>query len=191
MSFALVAVGICSTAFHGTMRQVPQFFDDLSMFLLAGALLQPIYSVNQAPSVRFLVSAGLILGIGCISVIYVRSGNILIHTIAFISMVTFMWPRSLYLIHRMGRSDQEKKRMMKSFKRALWTLVAGYAFWSVDLEFCLNLRAVKDKIGAPLSWPLELHGWWHILTALGASHFIKLVRMCTGDEPVLAKEHKS
>ncbi|KAH6670274.1 dihydroceramidase [Plectosphaerella plurivora] len=191
MSYALIGVGICSTAFHGTMRQIPQYFDDLSMFALAGALLQPLYSVNQKAFTRFIVSAVLVHIILGVSVVYVRSGDIRIHTVAFLTMVTFMWPRTLYLIKRMGRPVEEQRRMMKIFWRAFWNLVIGYALWNVDLEFCLNLRAVRETIGMPWSWVLELHGWWHILTAVGASYFVKLVRMCTGDEPILKKQHKS
>lgn len=188
MSLALISVGTCSAAFHGTMRLIPQLFDDMSMFLLAGALLQPIYAQNQPPAVRRLVTAAIVLAIGGVAVVYVRSGDILIHTVAFISMITLMWPRALYLIHRMGRAEAEKRRMMTTFKRSLWTLALGYGLWHVDLELCLKLRAVKEVVGVPLSWILELHGWWHFLTALGASHFIRLVRMITNDGGEPAKK---
>lgn len=190
MAVALISVGVCSTAFHASMRQVPQLFDDMSMNLLAGALLQPIYAQNQSPAVRRLVTAVVLLGVGGVSFAYLYTGDIFIHATAYLVMITIMWPRALYLVYGMGRSEEEKRKMMTSFKRAAWTLILGYSLWHVDLELCLNLRAVKETVGVPLSWILELHGWWHILTALGASHFIRLVRMVT-DEPGQHKQHKS
>ncbi|KAL9944978.1 hypothetical protein D7B24_001405 [Verticillium nonalfalfae] len=184
MAFSLVCVGVTSAMFHGTMRQVPQLMDDLSMLLLAGALLQPIYALNQTPFRRVLVALTLIFGIGTVSVIYARSGRIVIHMWTFITLLTFIWPRTLYLVRKTGYSGAQKRVLMRSFARAGWALLAGYALWNVDLELCLGLRALRDKVGIPFSWGLELHGWWHFLTALGASHYIRLVRMLTGEEPI-------
>lgn len=188
MGASLICVGICSSLFHGSMRQTPQFLDDLSMFLLAGALLQPLYAANQTAPVRRLVTAAVAASIAAISVVYVRSGNILIHSIAFIVMITFVWPRALYLVHYTGRSEEEKARCMTRFKSAFWTLALGYALWNVDLELCLDLRALRAKLPLPLSWVLELHGWWHVLTAMGASHFIRLIRMLTDEDGESARQ---
>ncbi|KAL2753268.1 hypothetical protein ACRALDRAFT_1083064 [Sodiomyces alcalophilus JCM 7366] len=180
MAFSLMGVGIASCIYHGTLRQTTQYLDDLSMFLLAGALLHPLYAAHQTPSVRTLVGLVLVAVIGGMSVIYVRSGNILIHTYTFIALLTFVWPRALYLIHRTGsRSDAEKRALMRSFWKAVWAVGVGYGLWHVDLELCWQLRALRDKVPMPLGWLLEMHGWWHILTALGASHFIRLIRSVT------------
>lgn len=182
MSFSLIGVGICSFAFHATMRQIPQYSDDLSMLLLAGALLHPVYAANQTLAIRRLIAVALVVIIGSISAIYVRDGNLLIHTISFVVLITFVWPRTLWLVYSTERSEEEKKRMMGHFKWAAGAIVVGYTLWNIDLEYCFDLRAAREWLGAPLAWVLELHGWWHIFTALAASHFIRLIRMVTEEK---------
>jgi dihydroceramidase len=179
MAFSLIGVGVCSFAFHATMRQIPQYSDDLSMLLLAGALLHPVYAANGTPAVRRLIAVTLIAIIGSVAVIYVRDGNLLIHTFAFIALITFLWPRTLWLVYHTGSSKEERRRMMGHFTWAAVSIIVGFALWNVDLEYCFDLRAAREWLGTPLAWVLELHGWWHILTALAASHFIRLIRMVT------------
>lgn len=184
MAYSLIAVGITSIAFHGTLRHTNQYLDEISMFLLAGALLYPIWSANQSRAVSALVASILIAGIGGASVVYVRSGDILIHTWTFIILLTFVWPRALYLIQGMGRPEEEVRIHMQKFWRGAGGMILGYALWNVDLELCWQLRDAREKIGLPLGFLLELHGWWHFLTALGASYYIRLVRDLTDDEHV-------
>lgn len=191
MALSLMSVGIASGIYHGTLRQTTQYLDDLSMFLLAGALLHPLYAAYQTPAVRVLVGVVLVAAIGGMSVIYVRSGNILIHTYTFIALLTFVWPRALYLIHRTGsRSEAERRALMRSFWKAFWAVGIGYALWHVDLELCWQLRGLREKMPMPLGWLLEMHGWWHFLTAMGASHFIRLIRLVTDGADYSAKPPK-
>ncbi|KXX80445.1 Alkaline ceramidase 3 [Madurella mycetomatis] len=111
LSVALFLIGIASTAYHATLRQGPQFSDDLSMLLPASCLLQRLYAHGQTRAVVSLVAG-----------------------------------------------------------------VVAFLIWNVDLERCLELRAIRQKLGLPWTWALGLHGWWHILTALGAAEFTTLVR---------------
>jgi len=46
--------------------------------------------------------------------------------------------------------------------------VSGFAIWNVDNILCSSITATKRAIGMPLSFLLELHGWWHIFTGVGA-----------------------
>jgi len=55
------------------------------------------------------------------------------------------------------------------------TFVSGYAIWNLDFAFCAELRAFRDAVGMPLGFVTELHGWWHILTAVGVYCYIDLV----------------
>lgn len=61
LSVAMCLVGLCSAAFHATLRQGAQFSDDLSMLLLAGGILQKLYSHGQTPLVASLVTAVVFL----------------------------------------------------------------------------------------------------------------------------------
>ena len=46
--------------------------------------------------------------------------------------------------------------------------VSGYAIWNLDNAFCGLLIETRRNIGMPWAFLLELHGWWHILTGIGA-----------------------
>ena len=54
--------------------------------------------------------------------------------------------------------------------------VLGYLLWNIDLEFCMQLRELRAQVGLPWAWLLELHGWWHVLTAIGADRFMNVAR---------------
>lgn len=48
--------------------------------------------------------------------------------------------------------------------------------WNIDFEYCAELRMLREQVGLPWAWLLELHGWWHILTAVSANQFMEIVR---------------
>ncbi|KAF9877513.1 alkaline phytoceramidase [Colletotrichum karsti] len=189
-SIGLLFVGVFSGIFHGTMHQETQLLDDISMLILGGSLVQPLYAYRQAPLVRVFVIAALWLAIGVMTVIYVRSGDIRIHVMVFSAQLTLVWPRTLYLLYGSGLySKEEKRKFMRVFWKAIATLLLGFGLWHIDLEFCAELRAARAAVGLPAAWILELHGWWHLFTAIGASLYMRLIRMIT-DEARDAGEKK-
>jgi dihydroceramidase len=60
--------------------------------------------------------------------------------------------------------------------------VFGYLLWQMDFIFCAELTVLKRKLGIPWGFLLELHGWWHVLTAIGAYTFMHLVDVLTRQE---------
>lgn len=46
--------------------------------------------------------------------------------------------------------------------------IFGYFLWSIDFHLCSYVTAAKRSIGMPWGMILELHGWWHIFTGMGA-----------------------
>lgn len=191
MSWSLFLVGVCSLIFHATLLQTCQYSDDLSMFLLTGALLQALYTTNQSGLAKYAISTVITLSIGAISYLYVQSGSILFHSTAFGTFLTFIWPRTLFLIYQSDRPSAEASRLMKRFLRAVVWLILAFVIWNIDLEYCFNLRDIRHKIGLPWAWLLELHGWWHVLTAIGASEYIKLTRELTRAFPAYVVQERS
>lgn len=164
------------------MRQETQLLDDLSMLILAGALVQPLYVHRQSPLVRVGIVAALWLGIGAMSVVYVRSGDIFVHVMTFTALLTLVWPRTLFLLYRTGLyTKEEKEKLMGRFWTSVASLIFGFTLWHIDLEFCAELRAARRAVGLPAAWFLELHGLWHIFTAIGASLYVRLIRTITDD----------
>jgi dihydroceramidase len=176
MSISLLSIGIASAMFHGTLLQPAQLFDDLSMFFLGGALIQALYATNQTPAVQKLIAITVTLATTALSVAYVRSGEILLHTYIFVGMLNLIWPRTMFLIYGQGRSEMEKSRLRKRFWKAVVPLLIAYTLWHIDLEKCFELREFRSRFDIPWSWVFELHGWWHIGTGVGACEYIKLIR---------------
>lgn len=62
----------------------------------------------------------------------------------------------------------------------MWLLVGfgvsiflgGFALWGVDNIYCSTLRSWRRSIGMPWGFFLELHGWWHLMTGMGAYCYI-------------------
>ncbi|KAL2160754.1 hypothetical protein VTH06DRAFT_951 [Thermothelomyces fergusii] len=52
----------------------------------------------------------------------------------------------------------------------------AYSQRTVDLERCADLRALGQPLALPWAWLFEFHGWWHVLTAVGASQAIQVAR---------------
>lgn len=50
------------------------------MLVLAGALVQSVYAISQSPNIKRLITAFTIGLVVVSSVIYVRSGDLLLHT---------------------------------------------------------------------------------------------------------------
>jgi dihydroceramidase len=176
MSLSLFLVGLCSLLYHATLRQTVQFSDDLSMLFLAASLTQRLYCHGQTAYKVRLTIVLIYSGTAAMSAIYVRSGNMLLHTYMFAAMLTLIWPRTLYLIRsQTGVTEQNRKRWGR-FGLAVGYLVLGFVLWNIDLVYCQQLRDLRVRIGLPWAWLLELHGWWHVLTALGAATYMELIR---------------
>jgi dihydroceramidase len=146
------------------------------MLLLGACLLQPLYTYGQTRAVASVITAALTFGTGCMVVLYVQSAKIIVHLLTFSAMVTLIGFRSLYLIYFRPRPPHEQSNVVRRFWKAAAFLVTAFVAWNVDLEWCMELRAIRHNLGLPWAWVLELHGWWHVLTALGAAEYVVLVR---------------
>lgn len=51
----------------------------------------------------------------------------------------------------------------------------GYFLWNIDYHLCSHVTAFKRAIGLPWGFLFELHGWWHLGTAVGAYTGMALV----------------
>lgn len=64
--------------------------------------------------------------------------------------------------------------------RQMWTLVvfgvtiflSGFAIWGLDNKYCADLRRWRRHLGLPWGVLLEGHGWWHLMTGIGAYCYI-------------------
>lgn len=62
----------------------------------------------------------------------------------------------------------------------MWCLVAfgvsvflgGFGIWALDNKHCSTLRQWRRAVGMPWGFLLEGHGWWHLMTGIGAYCYI-------------------
>jgi dihydroceramidase len=62
----------------------------------------------------------------------------------------------------------------------MWILVGwgvsiflgGFVIWGFDRVACMQLRVTRREIGLPYGILLEGHGWWHVMTGIGAYCYI-------------------
>ncbi|KAK1756232.1 ceramidase [Echria macrotheca] len=178
MSLSLLLLGIGSILFHATLRQTLEFSDELSMLCLTWSMLQAVLTARQTPSRARFIS--VILGIIYLSfsAFYIHSARIIYQVIAFATGIGLVTLRSQYLFHRLTPPFPEDKSRDWNVRtwQAIGICLVGYVLWNIDLEYCMELRALRARLGLPWAWGLELHGWWHCLTAVGAARFMDVAR---------------
>ncbi|KAF7131249.1 hypothetical protein CNMCM5793_004378 [Aspergillus hiratsukae] len=73
----------------------------------------------------------------------------------------------------------ENVRDLKTLK-TMWFMVAygltmflgGFLIWNLDNRFCPTIRRWRRAVGLPWGIFLEGHGWWHVMTGIGAYLYI-------------------
>ncbi|KAL4896695.1 ceramidase [Aspergillus ambiguus] len=77
------------------------------------------------------------------------------------------------------RQHYENVRDVKILK-TMWFMVAygltlflgGFLIWNLDNHYCSTIRVWRRSIGLPWGIFLEGHGWWHLMTGIGAYLYI-------------------
>ncbi|KAB8071617.1 ceramidase [Aspergillus leporis] len=153
--WGLMTVGICSTAYHVSLKCS---VDDLSMLFTTTPVLHRVLTVNA--SRRDSVIMAILLGSILTGLVFyhVKTDELILHALSFASMVIVIGVRTMQLI---------KSRTLpgSAARRQIWGIV-------------------RFGAGLPLAWLLELHGWWHIFTAIGAYIFIAVIdHLVSGEVP--------
>ncbi|KAK4121869.1 hypothetical protein N657DRAFT_600022 [Parathielavia appendiculata] len=176
MSLSLLVLGIGSFLFHATLRQTLEFVDEFSMLGLTWSMLQASLTARQPPARVRLITVVLAVAYPSFAAFYFWSAKIVYHSIAFVAALLVVLARSQYTLHVLLPTFPKRWDWNRRIWKALGWCVLGYVLWTVDLEYCAELRALRGKVGLPWAWLLEFHGWWHILTAAGASQAMQVAR---------------
>jgi dihydroceramidase len=79
-----------------------------------------------------------------------------------------------------NESDRAEERRQDerdlTILRTMWKMIAvglsiflgGFGLWLIDNLYCSKLRRWRHEIGLPWGILLEGHGWWHLMTGIGA-----------------------
>lgn len=193
-AWALVFLGLGSGVFHMTLQHRTQIVDESGMYVIVGALDYRIWSHGRSESGKWVLGtalSGMVLGVISWNLLGTHDGKAdnNVHLVLFVGLLTALWPRVLHMIKKQSRERKEKqstkgadevaKRLMRHFQLGVFYFFLGFGLWLIDGRFCYGLRDTRSIIGLPLGWFLELHGWWHLLTALGAGQFVWVARELT------------
>jgi dihydroceramidase len=178
MSISLLILGIGSFLFHASMRQSLQFVDEIAMLGLAWSLLQGVLTDRKSSTYNGYIKISLAIIFPLFSAFYVWTGKIIYHATVFTLMLALIIVRGHYLFYwRTPSFPYAKTAVWKvQGRKTLCALLVAYVGWQVDLEYCAELRQLRERTGIPWAWLLELHGWWHVLTAYSAAGFMDIVR---------------
>ncbi|KHN96838.1 Ceramidase [Metarhizium album ARSEF 1941] len=178
MSVSLLGLGLGSFLFHASLRQTLEFADEFSMLGLTWAMLQATLTTRQSPTRSHVISTVLAVFFTSFAVFYLRSPSIIYQVIAFVGCLLLVIVANQYLLHWSWPALPQAKR--RDWNRRTWRAVfisaLGYVLWNIDLEYCAALRNIRRQVGLPWAWLFELHGWWHVLTAIGAAQFMDVAR---------------
>lgn len=141
----LVALSAGITAYYHYLQD-PSFHQNAYALLTAIVVFRSIYvmEVNIRPSLR---------------------GKYTRKTLPDCSVVESIFPKSY-------REDERDKQILRS----MWLMIGlgltiflgGFIVWTLDNEFCRQIRGWRHQIGLPWGMLLEGHGWWHLMTGVGA-----------------------
>jgi dihydroceramidase len=92
------------------------------------------------------------------------------HQDAFALMTIVVLFRSFYLMESNLRAVDPAcvNHMWRMVAWGITVFLAGYALWCLDNVYCGDLRRWRRSVGMPWGFLLEGHGWWHLLTGVGA-----------------------
>ncbi|KAI8627278.1 ceramidase [Xylariaceae sp. FL1651] len=178
MSISLLVLGVASFLFHASLRQSLQFADEVAMLGLVWSILQGLLTVRRSSTYDRFVNVILAIVFPLFAVFYIWTGKIIYHVTGFITIIVLIVLRGSYLLYWRTPGFPETKCAGWRIRRrnSLALLILAYIIWNIDLEFCAELRELRMHLGPPLAWLLELHGWWHVLTAMSAARFMDIVR---------------
>ncbi|KAI8954528.1 ceramidase [Xylaria longipes] len=178
MSISLLVLGIASFLFHASLRQNLQFGDELAMLGLVWSMLQGLLAVRRSSAYNQFINISLATVFPLFAMFYVWTGKIIYHVIGFSIALALIILRSVYLFYwrKPGFPETKVAEWRIRGRIALVLMGVAYILWNIDLEFCAELRGLREQLGLPWAWLLEMHGWWHILTAMSAASFMDIVR---------------
>lgn len=162
-----VIIGIGSFFFHATLRFEAQLFDELPMMLMAGQSIWCMIVNSHSSRVRSIISAVAVyswIAIG--ATFYLIFRNYWVFYGIFVAMMSVLVLGAVYL------SYYSNPHVSYPMVRAFWFNLFAFVLWNIDFHLCLQLRFIRSHFGKSWGFILQLHGWWHLLTAIGLAWFV-------------------
>ncbi|KAF9164908.1 Alkaline ceramidase 3 [Actinomortierella ambigua] len=168
-------IGVGSVMFHGTLRHKMQLLDELPEVYLASVLFftcvetrhgrqglwLPVFLAMWLALVTYVASTAA----GSTQFIFFQS------SFAFMHLWIIYYVVDQYHVQTKHRPSLDQRWLGR---RALASYAFAVSIWLIDLKLCEYTNGLS-----PTSWtpfPLHLHAWWHIFSALGV--YLTLALVC-------------
>ncbi|KOS21759.1 Alkaline ceramidase [Escovopsis weberi] len=175
----LVGVGICSAGYHMTLKYHTQMSDELSMHLLTTPLLHRILTFDASPRTTRLAGLFFLAIFTATMVAHMVLDEFLIHAVTFGVGVYLIATRALVVIRNQVADPEIRKNLQSLALFGVFSFAFGYFVWLVDDWACRTLTNMRHSVGLPLAFFFELHGWWHIFTAVGGYIGVAVIDVIT------------
>ncbi|KAI5453568.1 alkaline ceramidase ydc1 [Naganishia albida] len=191
--FALLGlsiIGCGSLGFHLTLKWEWQLMDELPMIYLAMLCFLLMWDTLPGFNMRWGMHgiAAMLAFDVWLTASYIAMPNPIYHQLAFALIQFAGGGRCIYLYRtRLPPSDKHPARRdiyrLTTVGAAIFA--TGFAIRNVDNILCNTLRQWREAI-SPFGFLLECHGWWHLLTGLGAYYFMQgaiYLCLCVKSDP--------
>ncbi|KAJ5102994.1 hypothetical protein N7532_003523 [Penicillium argentinense] len=196
----LIGVGVCSAGYHMTLKYHTQMSDELSMHLLTTPLLYRILTFQATPKKTRIVGIILSTLFTIVMVVHMVMDEFLLHAVSFGLAVYLIATRTLRIIPGQVKDVQLRGRLRRlSFLGVVCHLPPlvsdgllmrflavcfgfGYFVWLIDEFGCQYLTQIRYATGVPVAFLFELHGWWHVFTAIGGYIAVAIVDLITSGD---------
>ena len=168
-----------------------QLVDELSMIYTACFMCYATFSHDSKGVFRPVLAAGLALLAISITLYYHYLQDPVFHQNAYALLTTVVVLRNIWTMETRLRPIAREElaanpaaaadpASLHRILRVMWAMVVlglgiflgGFAIWGLDRRFCDSLIAARRDVGLPWGVLLEGHGWWHLMTGIGAYFYI-------------------
>ncbi|KAJ1908242.1 alkaline ceramidase ydc1, partial [Tieghemiomyces parasiticus] len=178
----MLMVGVGSWFFHMTLLYEMQLLDELPMIYCTCFCVYSVLEMDSKPRYGAKLPLGLFAYSALVTAIYLYNRDPVFHQVSYALEVAVIVFRNAYLLscipaatsNQLARNGGQCTRavLQRLFTQSAATFLLGFALWNVDNIFCPQLRYIRSQVGTPFDTLFQLHGWWHIFTALGCYYCI-------------------
>lgn len=164
----LLAVGLGSILFHGTLLYEMQLLDEIPMIIATSHMIYCLIEVNSVYNVISRKGYWAILGLttysGISTVVYLFVKDHSLFEAIFGLLVLVLLISGVYCVWKYGQCRH------KGWVIACIAMLAlGFTLWNIDVHFCPSLRKARQHMFLGRGdFITQFHSWWHLLAGLGA-----------------------
>lgn len=173
------------------------------MIIASATVLQQAMTYGRSERFNKIFTITLTVLVVAETVYHAAMDELVVHEHSFLVLIALVAYRTRQLVKERAGGEADRSRLrtvtwlgtgMPRFSifggnladRMAGCMLFGYFLWRMDTRYCSELTDLKRGVGMPWSFAFEFHGWWHILTAVGAYTFMVLVESLTQEEVVVS-----